>query len=267
MLNRIDDGWRFSVFFSGGSYEVMLLGKVILPSVFIHAGITHLTSQNNHKYNRLGTLQSADFKNNRIKNHGDHNNWPKHFSLFSLLSYSACFMKSVHSYSCFPPNNHHLYLFISLLSNFNDPSVSFSLIAPCPLVSTSHSQRHCRSRLRGVLFVIGSDDLHVPPWHRVNYSLHRNYTCVPRESPPTTSRQKKMSLLPWWCQVMDFMFASGVQVKTWGSHWRWPSQPRHLYWSCVQTYRLPWGSIKGGSGASVSMSDLFVCCGLLLRML
>lgn len=84
---------------------------------------------------------------------------------------------------------------------------------------------------------------------------------------PTTSRQKKMSLLPWWCQVMDFMFASGVQVKTWGSHWRWPSQLRHLYRSCVQTYRLPWGSIKGGSGAMLSMSDLFVCWGLLLCML
>ncbi|CAB1441672.1 unnamed protein product [Pleuronectes platessa] len=54
------------------------------------------------------------------------------------------------------------------------------------------------------------------PWHRVNYSLHGNHTCVPGESPPpTTSRQKKMSRLPWWCQVMDFMFARGVQVKTW----------------------------------------------------
>lgn len=118
---------------------------------------------------------------------------------------------------------------------------------------------------------------HPPPssWHRVNYSLRRNYTCVPRDSPPpphptplpTTNRQKKMSLLPWWCQVMDFMFTSGVQVKTWGSRWRWPSQPRHLYQSCVQTYRLPWGSIKGDSAALVSMSDLFVCCGILLWML
>lgn len=81
---------------------------------------------------------------------------------------------------------------------------------------------------------------------------------------PTTRRQEKMSLLPRWCQVMDFMFAGGVQVKTWGSHSRWPSQLRHLCWPCVQTYRLPWGSIKGGRGALVSMSDVFVCCGLLL---
>lgn len=75
---------------------------------------------------------------------------------------------------------------------------------------------------------------------------------------PTTRRRKKMSLLPWWCLVMDFMYAGGVQVKTWGSLWRWPSQLRHLYRSCVQTYRLPWGTIKGRRGALVSMSD-FVC--------
>lgn len=84
---------------------------------------------------------------------------------------------------------------------------------------------------------------------------------------PDNQAPEKMSLLPWWCQVMDFMFASGVQVKTWGSHWRWPSQLSHLYHSCVQTYRLPWGSLKLGSGAQVSMSELFVCFGLLLCIL
>lgn len=43
-----------------------------------------------------------------------------------------------------------------------------------PLPST---RRRCRSRLRGVLFIIGSDDPRVPPWHRVNYSLLGDYPC------------------------------------------------------------------------------------------
>lgn len=74
--------------------------------------------------------------------------------------------------------------FPPLLSSFPaplpvDPAVSFNPSAPpCPPVSASHSQRHGGSGLRAVLFVIGSADLCVHPWHRVNYSLRRNY-CAP----------------------------------------------------------------------------------------
>lgn len=54
-----------------------------------------------------------------------------------------------------------------------------------------------------------------PSWHRVNYSLRGNHRTPVSlvYLPPTTRARKKMSLLPWWCQVMDFMFARGVQVK------------------------------------------------------
>lgn len=95
------------------------------------------------------------------------------------------------------PVSQFSYVSCPSLSNANDPCVSFSLIALCPLVSTSHSQRHCRSRLRGVLFVIGSTDLHVPPWHWVNYSLHGNYTCVPRESlrQPGTRKNESITMV------------------------------------------------------------------------
>lgn len=130
-------------------------------------------------------------------------------------------------------------------------------------MSTSHSQRHCRSTLRGVLFVIGRYDLLIPPLAQGQLFTARELHLCPWRIFPTTSRQKKMSLLPWWGQVMDFMFTSGVQVKTWGSHWRWPSQLRHPYQSCVQTYRLWWESIKRVQHWFPCQTCLFVvgyCC-------
>lgn len=132
-------------------------------------------------------------------------------------------------------------------------------MAPRPLVSTGHSQRRCVSRLWGVLFVIGSDDPHVPPLAQGQLFTARELHLCPSWISPTSSREKKMSLLPWRCQVMDFMFASGVQVKTWGSHWRWPSQPRHLYRGCAckhtDSHEELW---KGGRAAPVSRVRL-VC--------
>ncbi|KAI4817230.1 hypothetical protein KUCAC02_009506, partial [Chaenocephalus aceratus] len=87
-----------------------------------------------------------------------------------------------------------LWIAVIYLEELECTSEHLRPIAPCPLISDSHSHRHVGSRLRGVLFVIGSDDLHVPPWHilyRVNYSLRGNYTCVPRESPRQPAGRKK----------------------------------------------------------------------------
>lgn len=71
--------------------------------------------------------------------------------------------------------------------------------------------------LGGVLFVIGSDDLTALPLPLAQGQLFTArdllYTCVPREFNQTPEKRKKMSLLPCWCQVMDFMSAGGVQVK------------------------------------------------------
>lgn len=150
-------------------------------------------------------------------------------------------------------------LSLSLFTNLNDPSVSFSLIAPCPPI---HKDIVGPGSGASFLSLAAVTSTFPPPGiGSIIHCAGKLHLC-PSWISPTTSRQKKMSLLPWWCQVMDFMFASGVQVKTWGSHWRWPSQRRHLYRPCVQTYRLPWGTIKGGRGALVSMSDLLVCCGV-----
>lgn len=151
-------------------------------------------SQNDHILYNL-TVITIKWKNNVIM-------------ITCPLFYSAFFM-----WFCFPPN-YHFSCFTSSrhFTYFNDPSLSFRPIAPCPLISDSHSHRHVGSRLRGVLFVIGSDDLHVPPWHilyRVNYSLRGNYTCVPRESPRQPAGRKKRVYYhggaKWWisCSLVE----------------------------------------------------------------
>ena len=140
-------------------------------------------------------------------------------------------------------------------------------LPPWPLTSTGHSQRHRGSRLGAVLFVIDGVDLHVRPLAPGQLFTAREPHLCPRWiSPPTTSRQKKMSLLPWWCQVMDFMFARGVQVKNLEEAAEGDLHSQSiLYQSCVQTHRLPWGSIKGESGAPwFRCQTCFVCRRLLL---
>lgn len=102
---------------------------------------------------------------------------------------------------------------------------------------------------------------HVPwPWHQVNYSPRGN-SRTPVSLVTLTDNQKKMSPLPERRQVMDFMFAGGAQVKSWASWWRWPWQGLRQW--CVQT-QTP---VRKWSRALVSMSDMFVCCGLLLSVL
>lgn len=55
-----------------------------------------------------------------------------------------------------------------------------------------------------------------PPLAQGQLFTARELHLCPSWISPTTDRQKKMSLLPWRCQVMDFMFTSGVQVKNLG---------------------------------------------------
>lgn len=120
-----------------------------------------------HNFKRLWTQQSAYCNNNQI-------------NLILMINRTCTFMPLFF----FSPSQPILWtsstpipIFLSSLSFTISPSPSVSN-ATCPLVSTSHSQRHSGSRLRGVLFVIGSDDLNTPLWHRVNYSPRENY-CTP----------------------------------------------------------------------------------------
>lgn len=98
-------------------------------------------------------------------------------------------------------------------SEFNDQSVSSVPLPARPLLSDTGPG------LGGVLFVIGGDDLTALPLPLAQGQLFTArellYTCVPREfnQTPEKRKKKKMSLLPCWCQVMDFMSAGGVQVK------------------------------------------------------
>lgn len=63
-------------------------------------------------------------------------------------------------------------------------------------------------------FVIEPNDPRVPStWHRVNYSPRGNPR-APVSLVTLTDNQKKMSPLPGWRQVMDFLFAGGAQVKS-----------------------------------------------------
>ncbi|KAI9524556.1 hypothetical protein NQZ68_016565 [Dissostichus eleginoides] len=101
-----------------------------------------------------------------------------------------------------------------------------TLIAPCPLISDSHSQRHFGSRLRGVLFVIGSDDLHVPPWHR----------------------------------VMDFMFAGGVQVKNLGKQLKVTFTAKASLPVVRANMQTPMRDLAAHTGDSTSVCQLPSAC-------
>lgn len=83
--------------------------------------------------------------------------------------------------------------------------------APVPLQDLCTSQSFevvwVDQSLRGVLIVIGSADLHVPSG--TGSIIHHSLVGLPDNQ----QQPEKMSLLPWQCQVMDFLFASGVQVE------------------------------------------------------
>jgi len=128
-------------------------------------------------------------------------------------------------YSCFPPNN-HLFTCYATPSSFICPSSltwwSFPLVQThCPMPSCFYcpSTKSRGSRLRGVLFVIGSYDLHGPPWHRVNYSLRGNYTSVPRESPRQPDGRKKWVYYHggarWWisCSLVECRYKPGEATQ------------------------------------------------------
>lgn len=157
-----NDGWCFFLFFLFCFLQDSW--KLILPSVFINAGITNLTTPNNSKFNRLETLQSVDYKDQMVVN----------IKIFLPLSTSLLFRLS--HFPSYPSSS----VSYSLSTNFND--LSFSLIAPCPLVSTSHSQRIWRVQAQGCPFC------HWQRW-------------PPRLPPPAQGQlftARELHLCPWW---------------------------------------------------------------------
>lgn len=121
-----------------------------------------------------------------------------HSCFFSLFSYSACFMKSGRSSFLFSSK-------MLVTSNFSSTSsspstlplmirLSPSVTLPRALLSLPpiHKDMACPGSGVSSLSLAPVTSSSPPhPWHRVNYSLLGNYTCVPRESPRQPAARKK----------------------------------------------------------------------------
>lgn len=125
-------------------------------------------------------------------------------------------MKSIHHHSCFPPNNHQFLL----LSQFfcvscSSPCVSFSFTARAlSRLPPIHKESVGPGSGASSLSLAALTSTFSPG---IGSIIHcTGTTPVSLVNLPDNQAPEKMSLLPWWCQVMDFMFASGVQVKNLG---------------------------------------------------